>query len=64
MSLGAAITNVVLNALLIPTWGVVGAAVASLVAQISTSIILPLLIKPLRPNAKLMLEAIALRKLR
>lgn len=62
ISLGAAVTNVVLNALLIPIWGAAGAAVASLAAQISTSLILPLLIKPLRPNAKLMLEAILLKK--
>lgn len=64
LSLGAAITNVILNALLIPVWGAAGAAVASFCAQVSTSLILPLMIKPLRPNAKLMLEAIVLKKLR
>lgn len=64
ISLGAAITNVALNALLIPIWGAAGAAVASLTAQVATSLVLPLMIKPLRPNAKLMLEAIVLRKLR
>ena len=64
LSLGAAITNVVLNAILIPIWGAAGAAVASLAAQISTSLVLPLLMKPLRPNAELMLEAIALKKVR
>lgn len=57
----AAIVNVLLNALMIPSMGAVGAALASLITQISTSIVLPLLLKPLRPNAKLMLEAIFLR---
>ena len=57
----AAILNVVLNFVLIPLWGPSGAAVASLVTQISTSIVLPYCIKDLRPNAKLMLEAIMLK---
>ena len=59
--LTAAIINVILNFLLIPTWGASGAAFASLVTQIFTSIILPLFIKDLLPNAKLMLEAIILK---
>ena len=60
----AAILNVALNFVLIPIWGVSGAAAASLVTQIATSILLPLCFRDLRPNAKLMLEAICLRKLR
>lgn len=58
----ATVLNVLLNFLLIPIWGGVGAAVASLVTQICTSIILPFCIKNLRPNAKLILEAIMLKK--
>lgn len=58
---GAALTNVVLNALLIPCFGTVGAAVASLITQMSTVIGLPFLIKELRPNAKMMLQAIFMR---
>lgn len=61
MYIGAAIINVGLNLIFIPLWGAAGAAFASLVTQISTSIILPLFIKDLRPNAKLMLEAIILK---
>lgn len=57
----AALINVVLNWLLIPLWGGAGAALASLVTQMSTTVLLPALIKPLRPNAKLMLEALALK---
>jgi O-antigen/teichoic acid export membrane protein len=59
--IGAAISNVALNFCLIPVFGAVGAAVASLIAQIFTSILLPFFIKELRPNAKLMLEAIILK---
>ncbi len=61
MYIGAAIINVVLNIALIPLWGASGAALASLVTQLFTSIILPYCIKDLRPNAKLMLEAIFLK---
>lgn len=58
---GAAVINIVLNFAFIPIWGASGAAVASLMTQVFTSLILPLMIKDLRPNAKLMLEAICLK---
>ena len=54
----AAISNVILNAVLIPLWGATGAAVASLVAQIITTFVAPFLIKDLRENSILMLKAI------
>ena len=54
----AAILNIGMNVIFIPMWGTAGAAFASLVTQIFTSIILPYCVKPLRPNAKLILEAI------
>ena len=57
----AAVFNVIGNAVLIPNFGAAGAALASLLTQIFTSLILPLLIKGLRENAILMLEAIALK---
>lgn len=60
----AAVLNVVLNLVLIPVWGVVGAALASLVTQIFTSILLPLCFRPMRPNAKLMIDAILLRNIK
>lgn len=59
--IGAAIINVVLNYYLIPIFGATGAAIASLITQISTSLILPLLFRDTRQNAKLMLEAIAFK---
>ena len=60
----AAILNVILNFVFIPFWGASGAAFASLITQILTSILLPMCFKKLRPNAKLMLEAIAFRKIK
>lgn len=57
----AAVINVILNLVLIPHMGASGAALASLITQISTTVILPALIPPLRPNAKLMREAVLLK---
>jgi O-antigen/teichoic acid export membrane protein len=57
----AAIMNVILNFALIPSLGGQGAAIASLITQIFTSIILPFMMKELRPNAVLMLDAIRLK---
>lgn len=59
--LGAAITNVAVNAVLIPRWGASGAAMASLLTQISTILLFPALIKDLQPNVKLMIDAILLK---
>jgi len=61
MYVPAIIINVAMNYLMIPLWGATGAAAASLITQICTSILLPLCVKDLRPNAKLMLEAIILK---
>lgn len=58
---GAAIANVALNFLLIPVWGASGAAVASLVAQIMTGIVMPFFIKELRENGKMMIDGIILK---
>lgn len=59
--MAAAMTNVALNALLVPKWGASGAAAASLAAQVATTMVAPFLIPQLRENGKLMLDAIALR---
>lgn len=61
MYVPAIIINVALNYFLIPPLGATGAAVASLVTQVCTSVLLPMCIKDLRPNARLMLEAIILK---
>lgn len=57
----AAFANVLLNYVLIPLLGAVGAALASLVTQVLTSIVLPCLVKEMRPNAILIIEAIVFR---
>ena len=57
----AAVMNIVLNFIFIPIWNATGAAVASLITQISTSLLLPIIFKPLRPNIKMILEAITLK---
>lgn len=59
--IGAAALNVLLNLFLIPIWGASGAALASLITQMSTILLFPALIKNLRPNVRLMLEAIRLK---
>ncbi len=59
--LSAAVVNVALNAILIPTFRAPGAAAASLLAQVITTMVAPFFIRPLRPNAMLMLEAISLK---
>lgn len=59
--MGAAAINVVLNLLFIPPWGASGAAAASLITQIATIVLMPAVIRPLRPNTKLMLDAVLLR---
>lgn len=56
----AAVGNVTLNFLLVPWFGAAGAAVASLAAQVITTMVVPFLIPQLRENGKLMLEAMAL----
>ncbi len=62
--LSAAVSNVILNLVFIPLWGASGAAIASLISQVLTLVILPLFIKPLKENVVLMLEAILLKKIK
>ena len=59
--ISSALINVALNWVCIPLFGAPGAALASLVTQMSTTVFLPALIRPLRPNAKLMFEAVLLK---
>lgn len=64
MYFSAAVLNVIMNLCFIPLWGASGAAFASLLTQILTSIVLPCFIRQMRPNVKLMAEAFMLRKIR
>lgn len=63
MYFGAAVINILLNWCMIPFWGVSGAALASLITQICTSLILPCFFKKMRPNTRLMIQAFLLKKL-
>lgn len=58
INLSGALTNVVLNAILIPFWGLNGAAIASLVTQIFTNVIVGYIIKPIRRNNRLMVKGL------
>ncbi len=60
----AAVLNVIMNLIFIPIWGASGAAIASLLTQFMTGIVLPYLIKDLRPNCILMIEAALFRKIK
>lgn len=51
-----ALMNVILNFLLIPQYGAIGAAVASLITQFTTNFILGYIIKPIRSNNKLIIK--------
>lgn len=61
---GAAVANVLLNWIFIPIWGASGAALASLLTQIATIVVIPCFIKDMRPNVKLMLEAVLLKNMK
>lgn len=59
-----ALTNLILNYLLIPRIGMVGAAIATLVTQIMTGFIVTLLFKDTRENNKFLIEAFLLKGIR
>ena len=55
------VVNAILNVLLIPRMGICGAAVATLVTQIVTSIIAPLFYKETRIHTKYVVDAFLLK---
>ncbi len=56
INLTGALLNIIVNAFLIPVWGAIGAAVASLATQIFSNFILGFIIKPLRENNRLLIK--------
>ncbi len=58
INLTGALFNVGLNALLIPLWGINGAAAASLMTQFFTNVVLGYIIKPIWGNNALMLQSL------
>ncbi len=57
----SAVANVILNYLLIPSMGASGAAIASLIAQVLTTLVVPFFMKDMRENSMLILDAIRLK---
>lgn len=58
LNISGAVANIGLNWLLIPYMGINGAALASLITQIFTNIIMLIIIKPLRRNQLLLLKSL------
>ncbi len=56
LAIGACV-NLILNALMIPAWGIEGAAIATLITQITTSLVAPLFFKATREHTKIVIEA-------
>lgn len=55
-----AIVNLVLNTVMIPVWGIEGAAIATLLTQITTSLVAPTIFKETRIHSKIVLDAFCL----
>lgn len=58
INLIGAIANVAMNLILIPILGINGAAIASLLTQLFTNVVVGYVIKPIRPNNDIMLESL------
>lgn len=58
INIAGTLTNVALNACLIPVLGGVGAAIASIVSQFFTNVLIGFIYEPIRPNNYLMLKAL------
>ena len=58
IDLSGAFANVILNFILIPKFGIIGAAIASLVTQFFTNFIMGWIIKDIRPNNYLLIESL------
>lgn len=63
INLSGALANVVLNYVLIPVWGGMGAAFASLVTQFFTNVVMCFVMKPIRRCGTLLLRSLDLRPL-
>lgn len=61
INLSGALLNVILNSVLIPYWGINGAAIASLVTQIFTNVVVGWLIKDIRDNNRLMFKGLNIK---
>lgn len=57
INFSGALANIVLNLILIPIWGIEGAAVASVITQVFTNFIIGFVMKPIRYNNTLMIRS-------
>ena len=58
INLSGATLNILLNTLMIPYWGAMGAALASLLTQFFTNVITGIIIRPISYNNYLMLKSL------
>ncbi|MBR5785831.1 MAG: polysaccharide biosynthesis C-terminal domain-containing protein, partial [Clostridia bacterium] len=58
INVAGALANVALNLCMIPLWGAVGAAVASVITQFFTNVIIGFMWKPIRKNNYLMMKSL------
>jgi PST family polysaccharide transporter len=58
INVAGALANVVLNFVLIPIWGAVGASVASVITQFFTNVLIGFIWKPIRKNNALMIKGL------
>ena len=58
IDVSGALANVVLNAILIPKFGVNGAAIASLATQMLANVVVVAAMKEVRPNITLMVKSL------
>jgi len=63
VNMTGALANVLLNLIMIPIWGINGAAFASLITQIVTNVVLCFVVKELRPTLGLMKNGLDVRLL-
>lgn len=64
INLSGAILNIVLNLIFINAFGIIGAAIASVLTQIFTNFILGFILKPIYNNNKILIEAIKLSNIK
>lgn len=58
INLSGAVLNIILNYFFIPLWGPSGAAIASVISQFYTNVIMGAIVKDIRPNNKLMIDGL------
>ena len=58
INLSGAVLNIILNAVLIPIMGIIGAALASLITQFFANVVIGFIIRPIKDNNMLMLRAL------